>query len=45
MCRVTISVLSGSVIWGISQLLGEIVRWKGITDRRVMEGRGRERAL
>jgi hypothetical protein len=44
-CRVTVSVLSGSVILGRSELLGETVGWKGITDRRVMEGRERERAL
>jgi hypothetical protein len=45
MCRVTVSVLSGSIIFGRSQLLCETVGWKGITDRRVMEGRGRKRAL
>jgi hypothetical protein len=44
-CRVTVSVLRGSVILGRSELLGETVGWQGITDRRVMEGRGRERAL
>jgi hypothetical protein len=35
----------GSVILGRSLLLVETVGWKGITDRRVMEGRERERAL
>jgi hypothetical protein len=45
MCRVTVSVLRGSQILGRSLLLGETVGWKGITDRWVMEGRGRERAL
>jgi len=45
MCRVTVSVLSGSVILGRSQLLGYTVRWKGITDKKVMEGRERKRTL
>jgi hypothetical protein len=45
MCRVMVSVLSESVILGRSQLLGESIGWKGITGRRVMEGRERERAF
>jgi hypothetical protein len=45
MCRVTVSVLSGSVIFARSQLLGYTVGWKGITDRKVMEGRESKRAL
>ena len=45
MCRVTVSVLRGSVILGRSQLLGQNVGWRGITDRKVMEGRERKRAL
>ena len=45
MCRVTVSVLSGSVIVGKSQLLGQTVGWKGIADRKVMEGRESKRAL
>jgi hypothetical protein len=45
MNRVTVNVLRGSVILGRSQLLGQAVGWKGITDRKVMEGRERKRAL
>jgi hypothetical protein len=45
MCRVTVSVLRGSLILGRSELLVETVGWKGITDRRVMESRESERAL
>jgi len=45
MCRVTISILSGSVILGRSQLLGYTVWWKGISDKKVMEGRESKRAL
>ena len=45
MCRVTVSVLSGSVIVGRSQLLGQTIGWKGIADRKVMEGRESKRAL
>jgi hypothetical protein len=45
MCRVTVSVVSGSVIVGRSQLLGQTVGWKGITDKKVMEGRESKRAL
>jgi hypothetical protein len=45
MCRVTFSVLSGSVILWRWQLLGETVGRKGITDRKVMEGRESKRAL
>jgi hypothetical protein len=39
MCRVTVSVLRGSVILGRSQLLGQTVGLKWITDKKVMEGR------
>ena len=45
MCSVTVSVLSGSVIVGRSQLLGQTVGWKEITDKKVMEGRESKRAL
>jgi hypothetical protein len=45
MCRVTVSVLSGSVILWRWELLGETVGWKAITDRTVMEGRESKRAL
>ena len=45
MCRVTVSVLRGSVISWLSQLLGQTVGWKVITDRKVMEGRERKRTL
>jgi hypothetical protein len=45
MCRVTVSVLSGSLILGSSQLLDYSVGWKGITDKKVMEGRVSKRAL
>jgi len=45
MCRVTVNVLRGSVILGRSQLLGQTVGWRGITDRKVMEGRESKRAL
>ena len=45
MCRVTVSILSGSVIVGRSQLLGQTVGWKGIIDKKVMEGRERKRSL
>jgi hypothetical protein len=38
MCRVTVSVLRGSVILWISHLLGQTVGWKGITYKKVMEG-------
>jgi len=41
-CRVTVSVLRGSVILCRSQLLGQTVGWKGITDRKVMEGRRKQ---
>ena len=37
MCRVTVSVLRWSVILGRSQMLGQTVGWKGITDRMVIE--------
>jgi hypothetical protein len=43
--RVTVSVLSGGVILGKSQLLGYTVGWKGISDMKVMEGRESKRAL
>jgi len=42
MCRVTVSVLSGSVIFGRWQLLVQTVGWRGITDK---EGRERKRAF
>jgi hypothetical protein len=45
MCRVTVSVLSGGVILWRWELLGETVGWKGITDRKLMEGRESKRAL
>ena len=45
MCRVTVSVLSGSVIVGRSQLSGQTVGWNGITDEKVMEDRESKRAL
>ena len=45
MCRVTVSDVSGSVIVGRLQLLGHTVGWKGITDKKVMEGRESKRAL
>jgi hypothetical protein len=45
MCRVTVSVLSWNVILRRSQLLGYTVWWKGITDKKVMEGRESKRAL
>jgi hypothetical protein len=45
MCRVTVSVLIGSVILWRWELLCETVRWKGITDRKLMEGRESKRAL
>jgi hypothetical protein len=45
MRRVTLSVLSGSVILRRSQLLGYTVWWKGITDKKVMEGSESKRAL
>jgi hypothetical protein len=45
MCRVAVCVLSGSVVLGRSQLLGQTGGWKGITDKKVMEGRERKRAL
>jgi len=45
MCRVTVSVLRGSVILGRSQLLGQTVGWKGIIDKKVMEDRESKRAL
>jgi hypothetical protein len=45
MCSVTLSILSGSVILGRSQLFGYTVWWKGITDKNVMEGRESKRAL
>jgi hypothetical protein len=45
MYRLTVSVLSGSVIFGRSQLLGYTVWWKGITDKKVMEGRESKRTL
>jgi len=44
-CRVTVSVLSGGVIFGKSQLLCYTVGWKGISDMKVMEGRESKRAL
>ena len=45
MCRATVSVLSGCVIFGISHLLCQTTGWKGITDKKVMEGRESKRAL
>ena len=45
MCRVKVSVLSGSVILLRSQLLGYTVGWKRITDKKVMEGSESKRAL
>jgi hypothetical protein len=45
MYRVTISVLSGSVIILRLQLLGYTVGWQGITDKNVMKGRESKRAL
>ena len=42
MCWVTVSVLRGSVILGRTQLLGQTVGWKGITDK---EGREMKRAF
>jgi len=45
MCRVTFSVLSGSVIFYRSQLLCQTVGWKEVTDRNVMEGRESKTAL
>jgi hypothetical protein len=44
MCRVTVSVLRGSVILGRSHFC-QTVGWKGITDKKVMEGRESKRAL
>jgi len=37
MCRVTVSVRSGSVILWSSQFLGQTVGWKGISEKKVME--------
>jgi hypothetical protein len=45
MCRVTVNVQSGGVIFWRSQLLGYTVGWKGITDKKVMEGSESKRAL
>ena len=45
MCRVTVSVLSGSFILSRLQLLSYTVWWKGITDKNVMDGRESKRAL
>jgi len=45
LCRVTVSVLSESVILGRSLLLGYTFGWKGISDKKVMEGRESKRAL
>jgi hypothetical protein len=42
---VTVSVLSGSIILGRLQVLAWTVGWKGITDKKVMEGRESKRAL
>jgi hypothetical protein len=44
MSRVTVSVLRGSLSLGRLQL-GQAVGWKGITEKKVMEGRERKRAL
>jgi hypothetical protein len=44
-CKLAVSVLSGSVILWRWELLGETVGWKWITDRKVMEGRESKRAL
>jgi len=43
--RVTVSVLNWSIILGKSLLLGQTVGWKGITDRKVMDGKESKRAL
>jgi hypothetical protein len=40
-----VSVLRGNVIFRRSHLLGQTVGWNGITDRKVMVGRERKRAL
>jgi hypothetical protein len=45
MCRVTVSVLRGRVFLWRSQLLYLTFGWKGITDKKVMEGRESKRAL
>jgi hypothetical protein len=42
---VTVSVLRGSLVLGRSQFFGQTVEWKGITDKKVMEGRESKRAL
>jgi len=45
MCRVTVSVLRGSLILGRSKLFSQTVGLKGITDRKLMEGRESKRDL
>ena len=44
-CRVMVSVRSGSIFLWRSQLLGQTAGWKGITDKKVMEARESKRAL